>query len=101
MSDDEIVRYYVTELARIGGASSGRWQVAVALALTNGVVQVESLEVRTRFVMQARPIQIAGAPLSSLMLDPATNRYYSEMSYAERPDSVLLRNTLRTLLQYC
>jgi hypothetical protein len=99
LSDDELIRYYAAELGHIGGTSSGCWQVAVALALSADVVLWESYEVNTFFVSQASQVRIPGAPVSSLMLDPVTNRYYSEMKYIERPDSVLLRNTLLSLFQ--
>jgi inosine/xanthosine triphosphate pyrophosphatase family protein len=99
LSDDELIRYYVAELDHIGGMSSGRWRVAVALALSADLVLSESYEVNTLFIAQVSPVRIPDAPLSSLMLDPATNRYYSEMKYTERPDSILLRKTLLSLFQ--
>ena len=34
------------------------------------------------------------------MLDPASRRYYAEMAYGERPDSVQLRRTLLDLFQH-
>jgi hypothetical protein len=99
LSDDELIRYYVAELDHIGGTSSGCWRVAVALALSVDMVLSESYEVNTFFISQVSPVRIPGAPLSSLMLDPATNQYYSEMKYIERPDSILLRKTLLSLFQ--
>lgn len=99
LSDDELIRYYVAELDRIGGTSSGCWQVTVALALSADVVLSESYEVPTLFISQASSVRIPGAPLSSLILDPATNQYYSEINYIERPDSILLRDALLSLLQ--
>lgn len=79
VSDDDIILYYLAELVRIGGVSTGRWRVAVALALPDAVIKTKSYEVSTLFVAQASPVRIPDSPLSSLMLDPITNQYYSEI----------------------
>ena len=40
---------------------------------------------------QASGVLMPGAPLSSLMIDPATGKYYSEMRSEERPDARWIR----------
>lgn len=100
VSDEELLGHYIAELQAIGGTSTGHWQIAVALASPTQQVLVESYTVQTRFVAQPSPVRIPDAPLSSLMLDPPTNRYYSEIGYSERPDSAFLRQALEKLFHY-
>jgi hypothetical protein len=45
-------------------------------------------------------VRIDGAPISSLMMDPQSRIYYSEMSYADRPDSIQLKQSLSELFEH-
>jgi 8-oxo-dGTP diphosphatase len=86
-TDEEILGYYARELDKVGGESIGIWNVSVALATSTGQVLCQSYSLRTRLTSQASEVLIPGAPISSLMIDPATGKHYSEIAYQERPDS--------------
>ena len=97
VSDAEIMRHYIAELDACGGSSAAHWEIAIALVKVDGQVFTKNYAIETRFVNQPCTVQIPSAPLSSLMVDPVTNRYYAEMPFLERPDSVQLREALSAL----
>lgn len=99
VGDDEVIDYYRTALRACGGSTPGQWQVAIALVSPQREPQMESYTIDTLFTDQPSTVQIPGAPLSSLMVDPQSGRYYSEIAYEERPDSVNLVNALASLFQ--
>lgn len=99
VSDQELIDYYVRTLMEVGGESSGRWQVAIALAKPDGPVQHRLYAIEALFTATPSVVRIEGAPLSSLMMDAQSRTYYSEMAYADRPDSVLLKRTLLDLFR--
>jgi inosine/xanthosine triphosphate pyrophosphatase family protein len=98
-SDAAILNHYSALMHRVGGESVGRWHVSIALAQPeNRSVQVSYL-IETRFSARPSAVRIDDAPLSSLMLDPSSGAYYSEMAYADRPDSVQLKQSLLSLFE--
>jgi len=86
-TDEEILDHYVRELDRVGGESIGVWRVCVALAASVDRIFLQSYSLETVLTSRASDVMIPGAPVSSLMIDPATGQYYSEMAYEDRPDS--------------
>jgi 8-oxo-dGTP diphosphatase len=98
-SDREILDYYIRELNKVGGTSPGSWQIAIASVMRIDQVFVKSYTLKTIFTSQASPILMAGAPLSSLMIDPGSGKYYSEMTETERPDSGLIAEVIRQFLE--
>ncbi len=87
MSDRELLDYYARELEAVGGESVGRWWVALALAVAADRVLSRSYVMETVLTSTASEVLLPGAPLSSLMIDRATGRYFSEMAHWERPDA--------------
>jgi len=86
-SDRELLDHYARELAAVGGKSVGRWHVALALAVAADRVISRSYVMETVLTSQASEVLLPGAPLSSLMIDRATGRYFSELAPWERPDA--------------
>jgi XTP/dITP diphosphohydrolase len=86
-SDKEMLVYYARELDRIGGQTMGRWEVAIALATWDGKVFSHTFDLRTRFTSTRSAVFRPGEPLSSLIRDPVTGKYYSDMTDDERPDA--------------
>jgi XTP/dITP diphosphohydrolase len=85
VTDDEALEYYVTELDRVGGESTGIWRIAIVLVISPDKAFSQSASLETQLTSRGSDVRIPGAPLSSLTFDPTTRRYYSEMSYKERP----------------
>ena len=100
LDDRELISHYRERLYQVGGNSSGRWHVGIALVIPNESFYQASYQIETRFNAVPSDVIIDDAPLSSLMQDPSSGRYYSEMDYAERPDSAQLRATLLTLFEH-
>ncbi len=98
-SDEEILDYYREGLEAVGGTSPGRWTIAVSFVTSVERVHTQQFQLETLFTSQASQILLPGAPLSSLMKDPGTGRYYSEMEHAERPDSVLIAEIIHQQIE--
>ena len=86
-TDQEILDYYARELTQVGGESAGIWKVSIVLMTSENQVFSQSYSLQTVFTAEAKGAVTLGAPLNSLMIDPATGKYYSEMTWKERPDS--------------
>lgn len=93
-SDEEVLAHYRQKLEAVGGTSPGSWHIAVAFISPPGQLSVACCRLEARLTSQASPVRVPGAPLSSLMLDPISGRYYAEMSSRERPDSTLIADIL-------
>lgn len=99
VTDETVITHYQAALKACGGTTPGQWQIALVLVSATGQIQREEYTIDTIFTDQPCAIQIPGAPLSSLMLDPESGRYYAEMHYEERPDSIQLSEALAALFQ--
>ncbi len=99
VSDAEIIAHYRKALEEIGGTSPGTWYVAISFIASPGQVHTRLFTLETLMTAQAGRTLIPGAPLSSLMKDPATGKYYAEMTHEERPDSALIAGILRQYLE--
>lgn len=95
VSDEAIIDYYRKKLEDAGGTSPGMWQIAVSFIASPDQIHTRQFQLETVFTSQASKIVLPGAPLSSLMKDPVTVVYYSEMAHEERPDSVLIAEIIR------
>lgn len=103
--DQRLIDHYVDLLSAVGGESSGRWQVAIALAMPDGLVEYRCYAIEALFTATPSAVRIDGAPISSLMMDitmmeSGSRIYYSEMAYAERPDSIQLKQALLALFEH-
>ncbi len=99
VTDEMVIAHYRAALKACGGTTPAQWQIALALVSTTGQIQCKEYTIDTIFTDQPCAIQIPGAPLSSLMMDPKSGRYYAEMRYEERPDSLQLSEALAALFQ--
>jgi inosine/xanthosine triphosphate pyrophosphatase family protein len=97
--DEEILEHYRKGLEEVGGISPGTWYVAVSFVASAGQEHTQLFTLETLMTSEASDSLIPGAPLSSLMKDPPTGRYYSEMAYEERPDLVLIAGILKEDLE--
>lgn len=83
-TDDETLAHYQHLLTEIGGQSSGRWLVAVALALSPGRLIHETFTLATHFTAVPSLVRLPGEPLAPLQVDRTTGVYYAELSAPER-----------------
>ena len=82
-TDAEMVDHYSALLEELGGRADGEWTLGVALAPDRHHVYSERLTNRTTFISTPCPARVAGNPLRSLQIDPATGGYFAEMTPAE------------------
>ena len=82
-TDTEMVSHYADLLGGLGGQATGEWTLGIALADTTGQVRSAQRVHRSRFVAKPSPELVPGAALQSLQVNPATGRYFSEMTPAE------------------
>jgi inosine/xanthosine triphosphate pyrophosphatase family protein len=85
-TDEEVLNYYVRELAKIGGESMGIWKGSIVLIASNGKVFSESFSFEAVLTCRSKGDITPGAPLDAITIDPASGKHYSELSLRERPD---------------
>lgn len=82
--DHALLDYYRRALAGVGGESLGTWTGSNALAFSAERVVVESFTFTVRFTTRQNGEPEPGLPLDSIMIDPASGRYFSELRMEER-----------------
>ena len=85
-TDAEMVSHYRDLLRRLGGRATGEWTLGIALATAPGRIISARRVHRTQFVATPRPALVPGAALQSLQVNPATGRYFSEMTPSEHAE---------------
>lgn len=97
---ESLLNHYRRHLERAGGTSPAVWFVAVSFAISEDRVDTQRFTLQV--VMTSHPSKIVqrDAPLSSLTKDPLTGKYYSEMTYRERPDSTLIAKILNRYFEH-
>jgi len=99
VTDETVITHYQRAIRAVGGSTPGQWQIALAFVSATGETELADYTIDTIFTDQRSAIQIPGAPLSSLMVDPVSGQYYAEMRYEERPDSIQLSRALTTFFR--
>jgi len=84
-TDEEVLEYYRRELEAVGGESSATWRGAMALALGPDRMVADTFFFTAILTSRRKGKPAPGAPLDALTIDPATGKYYTEMSWQERP----------------
>ena len=97
-SDAEMVNHYRDLLRGLGGRATGEWTLGIALALARDQVHSQRLVHRSQFVATPSRVLVAGAALQSLQVNPASGRYFSEMTPAEH--AVRLRERCRRIVSF-
>lgn len=87
VTDDEVLAHYAKALAEVGGRSAATWKGSIALVTAGGKLLADSYSYRAILTAQRRGDPPPGAPLDAVTVDPETGRYYTEVSWAERPDA--------------
>ncbi len=84
-TNEALMRYYLRELEMVGGESPGTWTASQALALSANQVLVYSYQFAVRFTSIPCGELAPGRILDSLMVDPRSGKYYTELPLEERP----------------
>jgi len=84
-TDEEVLEYYQKELCAVGGESAATWRGAMALMLAPEKMVSDTFFFKAILTSRRKGRGFPGAPLDALMIDPATGRYYTEMSWQEQP----------------
>lgn len=85
-TDEEVLDYYIGELAQVGGKGVGTFKGSIALAVSDEKVFSSSYSYQAMLTTQRKGAVIPGAPLDVVTIDPITGKYYTEMDWKERPD---------------
>jgi len=96
--DDELLGYYASELAAVGGQSPARWTASYALAVSKQEVIVHTINFDV--LMMAQPVgqPRPGHALDTLMRRPGDLKPFSEMSVDEKPYFQDIRNFIESHL---
>lgn len=82
---DDILAHYIRALQAVGGASPGTWTASQSLAITADQVLSHTYTFRVLFTTERRGETAPGHALDSIMIDPASGRYYTELPIEARP----------------
>lgn len=80
-----ILDYYLRQIEDVGGESFATWTGSQALALPGGQVLLDTFTFRALFTTHSKGDVVPGLALDSIMIDPASGRYYTELAPEERP----------------
>ncbi|NJN84443.1 MAG: hypothetical protein HC802_20640 [Caldilineaceae bacterium] len=97
---EELVRYYSRKLDEIGGESAAVWEGSLVLAVSTSKLLVHTFHFQTIMTSRRKGEIRPGSPLDVLTIDPATEKYYSEMSWAERKSGVDVQEIFAFVAQH-
>lgn len=95
VSDQQMLDYYIQELNRVGGKSTARWKVSTAFTIGPQTTIIDSFTFDAALVSQPSSKVNPGVPLSSLMIDPRSGRYLSEIDHRQRMDAEFIQSIMR------
>ncbi len=84
-SDEDVLAYYTHALDEAGGECLGTWTGTIVLVVSDDAMVVETFSFDTVMTSRRKGPATPGLALDALMVDPASGKYYSEMTVAERP----------------
>ena len=84
LTDEQMLEIYISKLNEVGGASSGHYNVALALINKKGELKLGEFKPKRYFINKPSKVLNKGVPLSSLSFDAVTGKYLSEMTIKER-----------------
>lgn len=84
LTDEEMLEVYIEKLKKVGGESTGHYNVALAIVDENGKVYSREFKPERLFVSKPSTTLQKGFPLSSLAYDKKTGKYLSEMNAMEK-----------------
>ncbi len=83
-SDEDLIKYYSKIIESLGGTATGTSEYGVCIATSKGEFRESTIIIPRKFVVPASSNRQEGYPLSSLVVDPDTNIFMSDMSQNEQ-----------------
>ena len=87
ITDQQIIDHYIKKIRSVGGSTFGTWHNCIALVHSEATPLVHSWQMEVLFTANQSQKTMPGAPLNSIMCDPDSRCYFSDMAYMDRPDS--------------
>ena len=84
VSDSDLLEYYVSQLKRYGGESSGYWEIGISLAFQDKETAKTVFRRETKFTSVKSATFSEHEPLNSIQIDLKTGKYVSDLSVAEK-----------------
>lgn len=84
VSDSDMLDYYVSELKRYGGESSGYWEIGISLAFQDKETAKTVFRRETKFTPFKSLTFSEHEPLNSIQIDLKTGKYVSDLSVDEK-----------------
>ena len=81
-TDDEMLKYYAKIVEDLGGKTQGKWVSAIALVTKSGE-NVQRFEGKTLLTSVVNRNRTPGEPLNSIQIDPATGKYFTDLTKDE------------------
>lgn len=85
-TDEEMLKYYINELKKVGGESKGKWIISIALAVSEDEIYTRNFIDETFFTSKMSSVIRPGEPLGSIQISPMFNKYKSEILDEERSE---------------
>lgn len=82
-TDEEMLEYYTKLISGLGGRTKGLWTSAIALVVTLESSYTESFTRETILTSERSPNSTEGEPLNSIQIDPATGKYFTDLTKDE------------------
>lgn len=86
-SDGEMLTYYIEQLKKTGGDSTGYWEIGITLIKPNSKPLQTTFRQHTRFTTAPAESMAEGEPLNAIQIDLATGKYLSDLSVEEKSAS--------------
>jgi inosine/xanthosine triphosphate pyrophosphatase family protein len=83
-TDDEILKYYISVIERLGGKTGGEWHFAICVADNGKIVNETTIISPRTFVSKSGKNIVEGYPLESIQIDPESKKYISDMTQDEQ-----------------
>ncbi|MCY3870005.1 MAG: hypothetical protein OXG87_10630 [Gemmatimonadetes bacterium] len=87
ITDQQIIDHYIKKVRSVGGSTFGIWHSCIALFHSEATPLLHSWQMEVLFTSNQSQKTTPGAPLNSIMCDPDSRCYFSDMAYINRPDS--------------
>lgn len=81
-TDEEMLEYYSLIVEDLGGETQGRWVSAIAL-VTKKEKHTQSFDGNTILTSKVNDRRTEGEPLNSIQIDPATGKYFTDLTKDE------------------